>query len=139
MNTGHVYYSDWFKVDCVYENLITDFNGGTDYSPLTVLGTAIISAVNASGNAYLYSDTISIDNAVTYQVIFFLTKISGQLPTVLIFTSTGGISSNIVTAVEGLNVITLTATGTYTDAILTFNNTAAANWSTSEILIIKEY
>ena len=23
MNTGHVYYSEWLKVDCVYENLIT--------------------------------------------------------------------------------------------------------------------
>lgn len=137
MNTGHVYYSEWFKVDCVYENLITGFtNNG--YESFTSLGTAITSAVNSAGNADTSSSSVfQVTKNKPITVIFYLTKISGTLPE--IYLTNNSVSTTVVNAVEGLNIITLTPTWTGDSYIRFYNNATNVNFATSEILVNKGY
>lgn len=121
-------------------NRITDPDeGGTDYDTLTVSGTAITSAINAAGNAYCNSNDFTCIPGAVYKLAFFLTKTSGQLPTVGIWDDTSAYNSNTQAAVEGLNFITLTATNISTDVTssLRFSNTGAANWSTTPIYLFR--
>lgn len=140
MNNGFIYYSEWFQVDCVYENLITnpDFLGNS-YDTITISGISILSAINLAGSAELFSDTFAVTTGDVIKFITFLTKTSGQIPMVRIKNSSdNSVISNTVSLVEGLNFITLTVTDTAT-AELNLYNTDVANWSTSEILVIREY
>lgn len=140
MNTGHVYYSEWFKVDCIYENLLTDPDvNGSDYDTMTISGTSIISAINAAGNADSFSNVIPINIGKTLTIITYLTKISGQLPSINLAKSDTNDASSIVALAEGLNVVTLTATATDPAGFLRIRNTGAASFNTSEILVIKSY
>lgn len=121
-----------------YVNLMTDPDGrSNEYDTMTVSGISIASAINAAGGVTVLSNTFSVTNAASYKVITFLTKNSGQLPECLLrYNSDGSALSNAVSLVEGVNVITLVATDTSTGC-LGFGNTAACNWSTSNIYCFK--
>jgi len=123
-----------------FANMLTDPDaGGTDYDTLTISssGIGITSAINASGAAYCSSNALSVGNTYTYKVITFLTKTSGQLPTVGIYDNSSAFISNQVALVEGINIITLTATATDASASLRFTNSAAANFSLTNIYFFK--
>lgn len=139
MNTGHVYYSEWFKVDCVYENLITSLtNAG--YDTLTKSGTIITSAVEAGVNPSAYSDTFAMRKDETVKVFLFFTYTSGQYPSIELYSGTlAAPVSNVVALHAGLNEVTLTAISDVTDAMFVIFNTIAANFATSEIFITRPY
>lgn len=106
---------------------------GTDYDTLTISGTAITSAINTAGSANCFSNSFALNISTKVKVITFLTKTSGQLPTIELAKATSATASNIVTLTEGLNIITLTSTETDAAGRLAFRNSAAANWLTSPI------
>ncbi len=136
---GYFYYSDWFEATCVYENLISSWtNAG--YDTLTSSGTAITSAIEAGVNPNVTSDTFSVIKGEEIRVVFFHTQNSGELPRLVLYGVTLGASiSGIVDVVAGLNDITFTSSYTITDAVLDLYNTIATNFSTSEILVIRQY
>lgn len=135
---GYVYYSDWFLVDCVYENIIAALGlYNIDYDTFTFSGTEITSAVNAAGNASGSSFSFPVTRGETIKIIFTLTLNSGQLPTVYL-TDVAWTQEVTQAAVAGLNEISLVP-GWSWDTRLRFRNTAAADWETSEIIVIREY
>lgn len=122
-----------------YANLLTDPDGtSSDYDTMTVSGISITSAINASGTVNVLSSALTGGVAeATYKVITFLTLNSGEAPGVLIRNLSGGAAiSNTVTLAAGVNVATLNCT-TVADGGLCFINTAATNWSTSNIYCFK--
>lgn len=141
MNNNCIYYSDWFKVDCVYENLLTNpqVTGITYDEFLNTNPIIITSAINTTGvTEYALSNTVSILLGETIRVITFLTKTSGQLPFLNLVNEFFTIKSGVEQFEEGLNDIELTATITG-DLFVMISNTAQANWSTTEMIIIREY
>jgi hypothetical protein len=138
MDNGHIYYSEWFEVDCVYENLLTDpDNELADYDTIVITGTTISSAINVAGTANMLSNRFDVVKDEVLTLICYFTKNSGQLPIVLLSDS-GVPKSNGVDFVAGLNVITLTATATGSWSLHIYN-TDAADFSTSEILLMRGY
>jgi hypothetical protein len=138
MNNGFVYYSEWFEVDCIYENLLTDPDGTSNgYDTMTIVGTAITSAINLAGTATVYSNVISIIKGETIRVILFFTLNSGELPSVRLCLA-GVDKSNSETLSAGLNVVTLTATETGSFPFR-ISNGNASNFSITEIIILREY
>jgi len=118
--------------------MITDPDaGGTDYDTMTVATLAISSAINASGTAYVSSNTLSVADTGIYKLATFLTLVSGELPSVALYDNTSANISNVVALTAGLNLITLTATATDASASLRFTNTGAASWSTSSLFLFK--
>ncbi len=143
MDNGCIYYSDWFIVTDIFNNLITNPKGtSTDYDTSQVSGTTIISYINLAGNAYSYSDVFS--NVIKGEVITLITYLSltsGQLPSVLLesdSTGTDPLSASTQLA-AGLNVISMTVTKSSTTALLKIINTDASDFFTSEILLIRAY
>lgn len=127
-----------FNLSTGTPNLITDPDaGGTDYDTMTVTGIKIASAINAANTAYVLSNTISVVDTGIYKLFLFLTKTSGELPSVALYDNTSADISNVVVLTEGLNVITLISTATDISASLKFRNTTDANWSTSNIYLMK--
>lgn len=120
-------------------NLITDPDaGGTDYDTLTPSGIRIASAINAAGNAYCNSNTISVTSGDIIKLFVHVKKTSGQLPTVGIWDNMSAYISGQEALVEGFNLVTLIATGTDASASLRWSNSDAANWSTSNIYLFKD-
>lgn len=119
-------------------NLITDPDGGaTDYDTHTVSGISFTSMINAAGTAACTSNEFGVTENDVIKLFVFLTKTSGELPTVGIWDNTSAYVSNTQALVEGFNLVTLTVTGTDASASLRFNNTGASNWSTSNIYLFK--
>lgn len=138
MDTGHIYYSEYFFATCVYRNLMSGFTN-FDYETFTTSGTIISSAINSAGNGIAYSTaTFAVIKGETYKLIFYCTKTSGTLPTLRLYD--GGDISNIATMTEGLNEITFTATSTKSAAYLIIQNTASnVNFSATEMIMIADY
>lgn len=143
MVTGdnYTYYSEWFKVDCVYENLIhTWVNDPTPYNPWTTNGTAITTAVSIGAGAHTASsgETFSVRKGESIRVITTFTYGYGVLPTI------GLEHSNVVTFDNNgdihpwLNVITLTSTETE-DTKLYIMTSAETNFILSEVLVLRTY
>jgi hypothetical protein len=121
-----------------YVNLVTDpDSGGTDYETHTESGTAFTSLINSGGTAYANSNEMSIADTGVYKLAVFITKNSGQLPTVGLWDNTSAYISNQVALVEGLNLITLTATATDATASLRITNTGACDLVTSPIYLFR--
>jgi predicted secreted protein len=117
--------------------LLTDPDAnGTDYDTLTISGTAITSAINATGSAYTISNGFAVTNTSSYKVITFLTKNSGQLPSVSITEINYTNVSNVVALTEGLNIVTLTVTSNCAGG-LKIINTGAANFAMTPIYVFK--
>lgn len=138
MDNGYIYYSEWFTVDCVYGSLTEFWYNGT-YETFTTSGNVLSSVIETGADGYGKSDAagFSLANGESIDVIFYLTKNSGQLPTISIRDLLGNVIDSAATA-EGLNIIELTASGAV-DVLLYFANTAAANYSTTEIHTIRKY
>jgi len=119
-------------------NLVTDPDAnGTDYNTFTLSGIIITSAINSADAAYANSNTISVTTGDVIKVLVFLTLNSGQVPTVGIWDNTSAYISNEESLVAGLNIITLTCTGTDASASVRLANTAAANWALSSLYAFK--
>jgi len=119
-------------------SLITDPDaGGTDYDTFTISGIAVTSAINAAGTAYANSNTISVTIADVIKVAVFLTLNSGEAPSMGIWDNTSAFISNQAALTAGLNIITLTCTGTDASASLRITNTGAANFTLSSIYTFK--
>jgi len=116
------------------EQMMVDPDGYSNtYDTMTVSGISISSAINASGSAYVRSTAASMTDTYTYKVAFYLTLNSGELPNVNVcHGGTGASHSNTVACVSGLNIITLVATSSGSWS-LQFANTAASNFSTTNI------
>lgn len=121
-----------------YKNLITNAWVTTDYDTFNIVGTAFTSLINTAGTAYATSNTIySIVDTGIYKLVVFVTKNSGQLPTVGLWDNTSAYISNQVVLAEGLNLITLTATATDVTASLRITNSAACDLVTSPIYLFE--
>jgi len=121
-----------------FANMMTDPDGNTtDYDTFTISGIAVSSAINAGGNAFANSNTMSIADTGVYKVITFLTLTSGQAPSVALYDNTSADISNVEALVAGPNVITLTATATDASASLRIRNTGATNFSLTNIYVFK--
>jgi len=120
-------------------NLITDPDaGGKDYETFDLSGITITSAINAGGSAYANSNTINITSGDIIKVAVFLILNTGEAPTVGIWDNTSAYISNQVQLVAGLNIITLTTTGTDASSSLRLSNTGAANWSLTPLYAFKD-
>ena len=143
---GYVYYSEYFKATCVYENLILSLSN-SDYDTFITQGTSIISAINSSGSAVCFSpvNTISVRKGEIITLIVNTTINSGESPECVfrsnyVMGSTWGtLISNTVTLINGLNILTFTITKDSEYSHILIINTAASNFSTSEILVIRSY
>jgi hypothetical protein len=137
MDTGHIYYSDWFKVDCVFKNLISAFTN-FQYDTLTTSGVTILSAIqDGVVTSIAYSDAFDVQIGEVITIITNFTQNSGEAPTAQLNTG-GGAGSDSDTLAAGLNIIQLTATvnGSVRLYIFTSNPT---NWSTTEVLVMRSY
>ena len=131
-----VYFSDWLRVLCIYPNLITGFTN-FNYNTFAATETEITSAIETVSAGSAYCDiTKALTNGEEVMVIFYLNVNSGQLPTVRIY---GSATIDSQAAVAGLNVITLTSDANYDNFRFWITNSAAANFYTSEILVLSSY
>lgn len=137
---GHVYYSDYFDVDCIYPNLITGWEN-VDYNTFTSSDTEITSAIETGASGRARGEPIAgfqLINGESINVTFFLTLNSGALPNVRLYHIADSSWIDTEASVIGLNDITLTATrdGLYR---VYFQNLAASNFSTSEVIVMRDY
>ena len=141
MDTNHIYYSDWFMVDCVYCNFAETFTNN-NFDTFSIVGTTIGSAIEAAGVAYANSTPVrSVYLGQQISVIFnLLTQTAATYPTVSIVSSSLGVISNVATtAATGLQELTLTTTRAADDAFIRISSTGGTNFSTSEILVHTQY
>jgi hypothetical protein len=135
MEHGYVLYSDWFLVDCVYPNLITSWTN-ISYETFDSEGTALFGLESAGiGNAK--SDSFSVIKGESIRVVFYHTQHSGAAPTMYIYY--GGVISDIHTVTAGLNDHTFVTTAGYDTARLYIDNDAGANFSMTEVLVMRTY
>lgn len=137
-DNGFVLYSEWFKVDCIFENLVTEWTYN-DYDTFVDSGTAITSAINTGGIDTAQTNNYSCIENEEIRVVFFLTLNSGELPIVYFGDGVGGGYSDTQNAVEGLNEIVFTAgsaTSTYRNYLYNEN---AANWAVTEFYVIRTF
>jgi hypothetical protein len=139
MDTGHVYYSDWVDVDCVYCHLTSGFTNST-YDTFTISGNVISSCVDAGANAYADSTPVmEVHLGQVITVITYLTSTGATLPSFSIVSASKGVISNVAAATAGLNEITLTTTAAADDAVIRIQNSGTCNFSTTEILVHTQY
>lgn len=138
-DNGNVYYSDYFHVDCVFDNLITAWTNGT-YNTFNSSDTIINSAIETGVDGFSYSNTFRIIKGDTIKVIFYHTQNSGDLPKVFLRDILNTIDcSTDYNVVSGLNVIDIVATLNSDTANVVIYNTTAANYLTSEVLVMREF
>lgn len=138
---NYIYYSDWFESTCVYENLITGLTN-TTFDTFTTSGVQITSAIEVAGAGQGASTggDIPLIKGEEITVILFLTQTSGEIPSIEIYSSDEAAPvSNVAVLAIGLNEVTLTITETVDDGRFIIFTSAATNFATSEILIIREY
>lgn len=124
--SGSVYFFDSAAVVTGWTN--------DDFDTFTTSGTAITSAIEAGTDANASStDVINVSNGDSLLVACNLTLTSGALPTIEMYD--GSALSNVASFVEGVNIITLTATGDVTDGNLIIRAATATNFSTSPIYV----
>jgi len=143
MDNDFVYYSDYFEVKCLYDNLILSFTN-YDYAPFESTGTEITEAVSLlpppSEMVGVLSDTFSVREGETIRVIFDITLNSGELPYFALKTTLATVLiSNIEQCTEGANVIELTATTSSDIAQLNIRNEGETDFLTSEIRVVRSY
>jgi hypothetical protein len=139
MDTNHIYFSDWFIVDCVYCNFVKTFVN-VDFDTFTIVDTTISSAIEGVGAANADSTPErSVYQGQDITVMFYLTNTGANLPTFSIVSTSLGVISNVETAAAGLNEITLTTTRACDDAFIRISPDGPANFSTSEILVYTQY
>jgi hypothetical protein len=140
MNTGHIYFSDLFMVQCVYCNFAQNFVN-TDFDTFTVSGTTILAGIESGASASADSDTYeSVYLGQEITVMYNLTYSDGTHPSFSIVSASLGVISNVVTATgTGLQEFTLTITDACDDAFVRVEVGGAANFITSEILVYTQF
>jgi len=136
---NYVYYSEIFAVTDIYPNLITKWENYSYDVGFVSTGTQITSAINTAGSGLANSDGFSVIAGENIKVIFFLTLTSGTLPVIRLANDAYSIIYDTEAVVIGLNVITLTATITGNVLIYFSNSATNVDFSTSEILVMREY
>ena len=109
----------------------------TDYDTFTSSGYLITSAINASGGASALSNHINVTSGDVLRVFVYLTLTSGEAPSLVLLDNSSVEKSNKVALVNGAQMITLTATGSDASMHLEIINTAASNFSTSNVYCFK--
>jgi hypothetical protein len=135
MDNNKIYYSDWFRTECIYENLLTSLLN-VSYDTFDIDGISLTSVINTGGDDNGSSNLFTVTSGETIKIMFNLTLNSGQLPTIYIANS-GWVLFSQVDAVAGLNELTLVPTFSG-DARIRIRNTAASNFSTGEIHVYRE-
>jgi len=140
VDSGHIYYSDWFIVQCVYCPWAKDFVN-FDFSTLNAEGTIINSAIGLSG---AYFDSVQCQAVYKGQrltFMFFLTDNgSVELPALTIRDAvTGNALSSAYNSVAGLNDINFEILSPSDNAILRISAPDNTNFSTSEMLVYTQY
>lgn len=139
MDTNHIYYSEWFMVQCVYCNFAERFTNN-NFNTFTVSNTTISSAIETTtgyADSYPYR-SVYLGQQIT--VMYYLTLTSGAYPSFSVVSASLGVISNVATATAaGLQEITLTTTRACDDAFIRISVSAASNFSTSEILVYTQY
>jgi hypothetical protein len=128
------------KLSGAHAQLFADWTN-TDYDTFTKTGTKITSGINASGGASALSST-SFSAAPTDNIRVFIavTLTSGQLPSLDLVDHLGASmlrAGVTVPLVAGVNLVTFDITGTDGASKLKILNTAAANFSTSNVYVTK--
>lgn len=139
---GYVYYSDWFTVTSVYENLISAWIVNITYDTFTSSGTAITSAIEIGADGAAYTGYFPVKKGDVIKVITNVNLNGGTLPYfVLRDKDTAAWISNSVQTVIGLNEITLTATANSNFAsLLAYQfGGGATNYSTTDIVVMRAY
>lgn len=136
MNTNHIYFSDWFMVQCIY----CPFGGNFVSNDFTVSGRTITSAIGGGGET---ADTgeESVYKGQQITIMYYLTYNSGAYPSFSIFSTSLGmdISTVYTPTTAGLQEFTLTTTRACDDAFIRIQLLAAGDFSTSEILAYTQY
>lgn len=137
-DNGFVYYSDWFEVECVYENLITAW-ANRDYETLTTNGTEIQSLINSAGSGIIGSTVFSVIKGESVRLVFNVITNSGTRPNIYLINQEWTLedSGGVITA--GLNDITLTSTWEGNAYIMLYNNATNVDCAISEVLVMREY
>lgn len=142
MDNGYVYYSEWFLVDCVYENLITAWANST-YETFTSSGAIITSAIETGADGVATSNAVfSVRKGEVIKIIFYRTKNSGSPPKLYfrdLVTATDLSTETACADATGLEEMDITITANSDNASLIIYNDSAANWFTSEILANRSY
>ena len=126
-----------FVLNGTKADLITDWTN-VDYDTFTDASGSITSAISSGSNKTAMSNVFNIVNTGIYKVALFLTLNSGQLPSIALLEPLVGNRSNIEALVEGLNIVTLTATADVAEGVLRILNTAASNFFTSKVYVWKQ-
>ena len=134
---GYMYYSDWFRVECVYPNLINVITNNV-YEDFHVTGTEITLAEETGTDGSAQSNYFTVRKGEEITVILNLLISTLQHPDVYLQIPGVATKSNIAALALGLNVITLTSTYDG-DVVFWISNFADALFSTSEIIVIREY
>ena len=139
MDNDYIYYSDWFHVDCVYDNLISSLSGVDITSTLTETYIVIASA-GLGSDSYISSNEFNVRKGEEITVIFNLGLFSGDLPVAKIM-SNDVLISNEVAITEGINSITFTISDNASDAELWIYSAAAyaAVFMTTMISVYRSY
>lgn len=133
----YVYYSDYIRVDNLYGNLITGW-ANYSYETFSTSGTIILSAIETGSSGTARSSTsFDLIKGESIKIIFFHTQTSGALPKVYLWRSPAEYG-DFETAAAGLNEMTLTAQVSG-EHYIRFLNSAASNFSTSEVVVIRSY
>lgn len=118
-------------------NLITNPAAISNYDIHTVSGTALTPLYDSTGSVYCVSNEFTALSGSSYKLICFLTKASGQFPSVSLDDGYNNITSNVATFVEGLNIITLLCTGSWATSRLRITNGGSTELTTSSIYLLK--
>jgi len=118
-------------------DLITDWTN-VDYDTFTDASGSITSAISSGSNKTAMSNVFNIVDTGIYKVALFLTLNSGQLPSIALLDPFMGNRSNTEALVEGLNIVTLTATADVAEGVLRILNSDASNFFTSKVYVWKQ-
>jgi hypothetical protein len=139
MDTNHIYYSEKFLVQCVYCPFATSFVNH-NFTTFNMNGMEVLSAIHGAAAAATSLPQLPVYLGQQITVIFYLTNNGGAtLPSFLLWEYTTGAISNEITASEGLNELTLTATKATDICNINMRTSGACNFTTSEILVHTQY
>ena len=108
MNTGNVYYSDYFVVTDIYENQITSWTN-VDFGSFTSAKEYFLYAITASGKS-AKSNAFAVKIGTVINVKLCLIIKSGTAPNIVLKNAAGTVVSSVIALSAGINEKTLTST-----------------------------
>lgn len=126
------WYSEWFSVQDLHTQVITEWASETYTTFNNPVGLVIAQAIQASGTAYVRSNTFTVRTGERLTFVGNFVSISNQFPSVTLRTGTGVVSESIQLK-QGMNEIVLTSTQSGT-AWLQLTTTATTSWQLNTII-----